>query len=376
MVEGQEGKAQVEPLPVNMDMTPLDFGIICAFQVERDALCRALGFRDTHRQSQAGLTFFAGMLELGGQRRLRVALAMAIKIGQLEAYHVTAQLIGHIRPAAILFAGIAGAVKKDVHLGDVVLGESTYYYPPGKLKDGTMLPAPEMLPANRWLLSRAQNLPTWNPRLPPKPGRRANTAATPKVHSGVIASGEMVVADEAFRAELAKVHTHMLAVETEGHAFYKAAWDQEPSVPALVIRSASDDAGKRKARGTLKDQWQQWAAASVAAFVVHFLRDCSQVPPAHASISSLIVPTASKIDRGELLSILVNILGPEFEGIVFRLEGEGLKRGILPPSSTAQQTRAIELMRWVESPGGCGLPALKTVIARECPLAFRPRIAP
>lgn len=82
---------------------------------------------------------------------LRIALA-STGDGNLGAAAVATQAIATRAPRALLFVEVAGALKDDIDLGDVVVAERIYAYHGGKEQDGRFLVRPRTFEASHELL--------------------------------------------------------------------------------------------------------------------------------------------------------------------------------------------------------------------------------
>ena len=163
--------------------------------------------------------------------------------------------------------GIAASTKPSVvKLGDVVAGSDVYYYERGKITPEGKKSEPKMVLADATLWNNVTTLPNWTPTLHIL--RPDGTTDRPKLHFGVIASGEKVLADEVVRDQIAMGHRKILAIEMEGYGFSKAVLQSFDRVRHLVIRGICDDGSVAK-----DDKWHQYAAASAAGFARHFLLD-------------------------------------------------------------------------------------------------------
>jgi nucleoside phosphorylase len=188
-------------------------------------------------------------------------------MGQAEATALATEVALVWKPRVVLMVGIAASTRPgEVKLGDVVVARSIYYYEHGKITAQGISPQPEMIPADAGLLKHYAGLPEWNGAvLTSRPG---NTDARPRVHLGVIASGDKVVAHAPARDAITAGQRKVLALEMEGYGFSRALWLNAERTPHLVIRGISDEGCEQK-----NDDWHYYAAASAAGFAKHFLLD-------------------------------------------------------------------------------------------------------
>ncbi|WP_129767238.1 5'-methylthioadenosine/S-adenosylhomocysteine nucleosidase [Streptomyces sp. L-9-10] len=250
--------------------------------------------------------------------------------GNQSAAILTERAIRMIGPDAVFFAGIAGGMKHDIGLGDVVVATRVFAYHGGK-QEGAFKTRPETWPASHRLEQAARFAvldPLWAKALLPQ-GRE-----TPEVHFKPIAAGEVVVNAQASALQnlLDEHYNGVAAIETEGAGFAGAA-SMADQVPALVIRGVSDRADGSKQR-TDSGGFQLAAADNAAALLI-------------AVIKSLASPEAVK---SELPSSRADIAGTPV--IASALVGQRLneplpvawRRKLLPTWSSESATMEVHLL--------------------------------
>lgn len=239
--------------------------VLTALDVEYRAVHAYLSDVEQRRDA-TGTHFAIGRLE---GTSCRIAL-VEIGQGNVQAAALTQLAITSFQPRALFFVGIAGALKPDLCLGDVVVGTRIYPYHSGKEEGDVFHARPGALPAPHAFLQHAQALlreNTWAAPLASLPGQRV-----PKVHLAPIAAGEVVLnsADSALREKLRLMYQDAAAIEMESAG---VAWAAHLNrLPALTIRGISDHADGSK-QHTDKVGWQQTAACNAAAFAVHLMRN-------------------------------------------------------------------------------------------------------
>lgn len=249
----------------------VDFVVVTALEIERREVCKALGFVDDDRVKRETRVYWKGVLELANGEHYEVVVVQSLDMANVDAALVANDAIHHWRPESVLMVGIAGAVGANLDFGDVVVGSSVYYYERGKIVDGVAIPEPYMCSGDATLLANARALPDWQADFGVT--RADGRLVHPSVTFGVVASGERVIAGEAARDEIASGQRKILAIDMEGYGVAKATYQTFDRVRHLVVRAISDKADAAK-----DDRWHRYAAASVASFIVHFLRDCP-IPP-------------------------------------------------------------------------------------------------
>lgn len=207
--------------------------------------------------------------------------AAQIGMGNVNAALHTYGAIELLRPDLVFFVGVAGSLKPDVKIGDVVVAERIVAFERGK-EEGTSFfprgvvqsPHPRVVGHARWLANTGSWLRRRSRRLPA-------LTPSPSAVVGLIAAGEKIVASEVSEAasQLQLFYSDAQAVEMEGYGVYDAA--RILDVNALVIRGVSD---RLSDKGVSSDQtWQPVAYDSAASFAFEFLATW----PGDADVSSV-----------------------------------------------------------------------------------------
>ena len=170
-----------------------------------------------------------------------VALAFA-RWGKVAAASTAARLIGQERPRAVIFTGIAGALRDDLEVGDLVVARELYqhdldaspFFAPTvvPLLGRAALPADAALAAG--LLAAAER---W---------RREDPSAAPRriLHAD-IATGDQVIGTTEARERVRRRVPSAACVEMEGAAVAQVC--EESGVPYACLRLISDRADERMA---------------------------------------------------------------------------------------------------------------------------------
>jgi adenosylhomocysteine nucleosidase len=251
------------------DSGPGAIVVLTALNLECEAVQIHLS-RVTVRHHPAGTLFEVGSLQ-GSPRRIAVA---AVGEGNKTAAVLTERAISLFRPEALLFVGVAGALKDDVALGDVVVGTRVYEFHGGRDEDGGFLARPRSWEAPHELEQTARRVARTRSWVGPLTNLDGQPA--PTVHFAPIAAGEVIMDSRRTPTALHLRHHYndAAAIEMES-AGVAVAGHLNRSLPALTIRGISDTATGEK---TLTDRlgWQTVAAAHAAAFSIELVR---QLPP-------------------------------------------------------------------------------------------------
>jgi adenosylhomocysteine nucleosidase len=261
--------------------------------------------------------------------------------GNAAAAAETTRAIQATNPTHVFFVGIAGGLKEDVKIGDVVVADKMYSYSAGKASDAFQ-PRPELYHPSYAILQEARHVvseASW-PNLIKLP---ANT--TPRVFKAFvkpIVSGEQVVSST--KAEtyslIRQNYGDALAVEMEGYGFH-TAFTAHPSIQNLVVRGISDLIDNKSV-----DEMHELASATAAAFVFALLDEIysAQAPN---SISIELTPTPSKEEFWSTLFAVIERLypeGPEQLAVWERAGGEKGRLNLRQPGLTVWY-QALQLLR-------------------------------
>jgi nucleoside phosphorylase len=249
----------------NYTLERTDFAVVCALEVEREAVCRAFQLKDRDRELRGQRRYWRGPLRVGS-RTFGVVVTQLPEMANVHAAIRTSMVLRHWNPQALLLVGIAAAALESQRLGDVIVGRSVYYYELSKVSRDGRLPQPDMIHADPVLYDAAVTARKW-PGLVRVP-RPDGAGIRPERSFGDIASGEKVIGDPRFRSEVTNPNRKIRALEMEGYGFSVAALQAGENIRHLVIRGLCDYADQIKG-----DEWHAYASASAAAYARHLLKE-------------------------------------------------------------------------------------------------------
>ncbi|MEU2970137.1 5'-methylthioadenosine/S-adenosylhomocysteine nucleosidase [Streptomyces ardesiacus] len=233
----------IQPTALVLTALPLEYAAVRAHVEEREERIH----RDGTRVEVGRLT----------STSWHVALA-ELGMGADRAGVLTTQLIDWLRPEAVLFVGVAGSLKDDVEIGDIVVGTQVYEIHGGKQAPEGFLVRPKALPGSHALEQAARSAVRDMPDV--------------RAHFVPIATGDVVLTDA--ESEIARFlrqnYNDAGAIEMEGSGVLQAA-HLNGQVNALVIRGISDRADAKKHRDDASGSQQRAAeqAAAVTIAVLH-----------------------------------------------------------------------------------------------------------
>lgn len=238
--------------------------ILTALNLEYEAVRSRLTDLHVHRHP-TGTRFEVG--RLGGEGYGRVALGLVGK-GNHAAAVLAERAMAEFAPVAVIFVGVAGALRAHVQLGDVVVASHVYAYHGGTSEDDGLKARPRVWEIPHSAAQLAQHLARDGGWCRDLTGRVA-----PRVHFGPIAAGEVVL-DSAISAQARWVRQHYndaVAIEMEAAGVAQAG-HLHRALPVVVVRGISDRADGTKA-ATDGENWQPRAVTHAAAFATALARE-------------------------------------------------------------------------------------------------------
>ncbi|WP_329103094.1 5'-methylthioadenosine/S-adenosylhomocysteine nucleosidase [Micromonospora sp. NBC_01699] len=230
--------------------------ILTALNLEYEAVRSRLTELRPHAHP-AGTRFEVGRL---GRHGCQVALGLVGK-GNHPSAVLAERAMAEFSPAALLFVGVAGALRAKIQLGDVVVASQIYAYHGGTSQDDGLKARPRVWEIPHGASQIAQHLARgdeWAYGL--------GVSTAPRVHFGPIAAGE-VVQDSVVSEQAGWVRQHYndaLAIEMEAAGVAQAG-HLNRALPVVVVRGISDRADGSKTL-TDRESWQPRAVANAAAF--------------------------------------------------------------------------------------------------------------
>jgi nucleoside phosphorylase len=260
-----------------MSEPKIDFAIITALPIEREAVVRRLEDCTKRQFDGDPLTFYTGTLKIPGEAQpYTIVVTQLLEMGISDAAIATTNVINRWYPRNVLMLGIAGGVKGKAKLGDVLVSQYAYYYEPGKATTEGFESRGRQFNSDLMLFGRAQHYEAaeWMGEIhAARPDALGEEAALPSVRFGPIACGEQVIASLEVLDDIKKQCPKMVGVAMEGAGAAKGALSSGDPPRYLEIRGVSDFAGPDK-----NDGWHEYAANSAAAFTIGFLRS-RPIPP-------------------------------------------------------------------------------------------------
>ncbi|HEU4322072.1 MAG TPA: tetratricopeptide repeat protein [Roseiflexaceae bacterium] len=244
-----------------------DILLVTATEVETLAVLE-LAERPWSRRPIAGVVYY-DLGVLGGAAVWLVQSAMG-SVGLGASAQTVQEGIAALRPVAVVMVGIAfGMATRSQRIGDVLVASQILLYEPQRVGVGTDQPAIQprgtRADVSPWLLSAFRSgCLDWRP----EPAQTSRAVRSPRVHIGLVLSGEKLIDNTAVREQLRLIEPESIGGEMEGAGLYAAA--QQRKVDWILVKAICDWADGRKAFD--KRRRQRQAALHAAQFVFHVIR--------------------------------------------------------------------------------------------------------
>ncbi len=177
-------------------------------------------------------------------------------MGNTNAGIDVANALQNLNAAYVFMFGIAGGVKSEVDLADVIVPDKVFYNAHGKQYSSHRDSRPEVLKIDPILLQR---LHTYN--------FHSESEKDYKVRVGPLAVGEQVIASSNSVSELQKLHAKMVGIEMESYGVGLAVLKSGQASSFVAIRGISDHADEIK-----NDGYRSKALKNAADFFVGFIK--------------------------------------------------------------------------------------------------------
>ena len=224
----------------------MKLGIISALQEEQHGLVDSMS--DRARVTHGMRDYWTGKLD-----KLEVVCVLS-RIGKVAAATTATSLIEKFGVTHILFTGVAGSADEDIRVGDIVVAETLLQH---DMDASPLFPRYEVPLTGKAHFSADSRMTTQLAQAASdflendfaaavgESERRAFHLGSPRMHRGLIASGDQFVNQLAQIRAIKEALPAVLAVEMEGAAVAQVCF--ELGVPFAVIRTVSDNANENAA---------------------------------------------------------------------------------------------------------------------------------
>jgi nucleoside phosphorylase len=232
-------------------------------------------------------------LELGDADSQAVVVVLG-DMGTTPSGQLTEKILNTIQPQLVALVGIAGALDRDVTLGDVVVaseineflasskavprGEDFIFEYSGRHWDVSFnirqcVTNFEFADKRAWQ-SWHQTVSAYRTGINLPNNMPGVVHDAPKLHIGHVASGNTVGAAQGYAVELRGIDRKFLALEMEAAGVAQAARGRQSPIDFLVVRGIADFSDQRKAQldAAYSGGWRKYAMYSASAFLLELLQ--------------------------------------------------------------------------------------------------------
>jgi adenosylhomocysteine nucleosidase len=226
-----------------MPTTPIHLGLISALRQEQTGIIDVM--QDTQLVNRGMRDYVTGKLwDLD-------CTCVLSRIGKVAAATTVATLIERFNVTHVLFTGVAGSADPNVAVGDIVVAESLIQH---DMNTSPLFPRFEVpltnvsrFPSDKYLsgllIDAAQSFINEDlDKTIDIADRTAFNINNPKVHQGLLGSGDEFITARERLNELKNAIPELLAVEMEGAAVAQVCF--EFGIPFSIIRTISDNANE------------------------------------------------------------------------------------------------------------------------------------
>lgn len=257
------------------DNLPCDVAIVCAVNVEMDAIKNA--FKDEtltliNFKNDSSNYYYTELNK--ADRKTRIIISQQREMGIAAATNLTQSIMYHFKPRYIIMVGIAAGIGAEKNLGDIIIATEVWNYSNGKYITGTndeleFSPDPKHIPLKPVVESLFKRDYTSN-LFSIRKAWQYTVENDLNLVLGPLACGAAVVGNSTIVDDMIKKHSRKtvgLDMESYG-VFYAANYGLNDCTTPICIKSISDFADKEK-----EDSYQKYAAYTSATFTKHIIED-------------------------------------------------------------------------------------------------------
>lgn len=252
-----------------------DIAIICALENPEFKAIKELSKNWINiKKENTSLSFYETSFEFE-QKKLKVIAVSIDKMGMVPTAVLATQIIEMFRPKYLTMTGIAAGIKGEVELGDILVFNPSWDSGSGKLKvddNGKELfeidPKQETIDSDIILNIKALSSDTQFLNKLREDWKYNTIKNVLSVHTGPVASGAAVIANESIANEIKAQSRKLIGIEMEAYGLiYAAKHATKPKPEPLVIKSVCDFADIDK-----NDGFQEYAAYTSANFLYEYAK--------------------------------------------------------------------------------------------------------
>ncbi len=226
--------------------------IMCAMREELEPILKEIEVKEVIEYAQ-------NRFYLAKFNNLDLVLAYS-KIGKVNAATTASVLIEKFGAKKILFSGVAGAIDKDLKIGDLIIATKTCQHDVDLTVFGY---EPGFIPESKLFFECDESLN----QIAKKVSKKLNI----KLKEGIIATGDQFIHSKEKKEWIAKTF-NASAIEMEGGSVGCVTWTL--GVPFFMLRSISDTA--QEGAGVDFDEFLEESSEVSAKFLIEMLKEIDE----------------------------------------------------------------------------------------------------
>lgn len=187
-------------------------------------------------------------------------------MGQINAALAVKDAVSHYGVSKVILTGICGGIDREMNYGNIIISDQIVDYELAKIKSDDVQVRWNVYRSDFELVQsmRMFNSDSWSSYLKqmfPDPEYKK-----PNVYSGIVLSGNKVIANNEEIKRFKKMWAKALAVEMEASGIAAALYQMKDAPSFVMVKAICDFADSEK-----NDDWQEYAAYASAIFVLNYI---------------------------------------------------------------------------------------------------------
>lgn len=231
---------------------------------------------------------------------LTVICTTFLGMGQLNAAIAVKKAVDYYNVNKVVLTGICGGIDKKMNYGDIIISEQIVDYELAKIqKDGAqvrwnvyrgdfgLMQGMKMFKSDAWFSYLKKAFPD-------------KAVEKPNVYSGIVLSGNKVIANYKEIKQFKKTWSKALAVEMEACGIAMTLHQMKNAISFVMVKSICDFADSEK-----NDDWQEYASYVAAVFILNYIfTEYNSLPQNINSTRERIAESSEILRHQKLLSAI------------------------------------------------------------------------
>lgn len=197
---------------------------------------------------------------------LTVICTSFLGMGQINAALAVKDVVNHYGVSKVILTGICGGIDREMKYGDIIISDQIVDYELAKIKSDNVQVRWNVYRSDFELVQsmRMFKSDSWTSYL--KRAFPGSEYKKPNVYSGIVLSGNKVIANNEEIKRFKKTWDKALAVEMEASGIAAALYQMKNAPSFVMVKAICDFADSEK-----NDNWQEYAAYASAIFVLNYI---------------------------------------------------------------------------------------------------------